>query len=89
MKTRTNKYGGHECDECGELVTIDGLTVDTHKCEASNILFESVRKGVARGIAHRLTAENITANALEEMREWLTVNGYAIVTPSLEIVEGF
>jgi hypothetical protein len=86
MKTRTNKYGGHECEECGILLV---TPTTAHKCEASDILFESVRKGVARGMANRLTAENVTANALEEVREWLTVNGFAIVTPSLEIVEAF
>ena len=87
MKLRTNKYGGHECEECGIFVDIESTAVDTHTCDPSNVLVESVRRIVARGMANRLTAENVTANALEEVREWLTANGYAIVTPSLEIVE--
>lgn len=86
MKTRINKYGGSECEECGILAEAPDTA---HKCDPSDVLFESVRKGVARGMANRLTAENVTANALEEVREWLTANGYAIVTPSLEIVEAF
>jgi hypothetical protein len=86
MKLRTNKYGGHECGECGEL--FENLTqVDTHQCDPSNVLVESVRRIVARGIASRLSAEAVAVQAVECVGQFLRASDLCVVDESLNVVE--
>ena len=84
MKTRTNKYGGHECEECGILLV---TPTTAHKCEPSDILRESVRQIIARAIAQRSGAEVATHYSLEAVSQFLTAQGLSIVDENLNIVE--
>ena len=87
MKLRTNKYGGHECEECGISVDIESTAVDTHTCDPSIVLVESVRRIVARGMASRISAEAVAVQAVECVGEFLRANKLSVVDGSLNIVE--
>ena len=84
MKTRTDRHGTPLCLTCGVAAT-----AHPSGCEASDILTESVRQVIARSTAQRQGADVATRLALETVGEWMRANGYAVVTPALEIVEVF
>jgi hypothetical protein len=92
METRTNKYGGRECAECG--VSVVGLSrnltpvIDTaHECDPSNVLVENVRRIVARGMAGRISAVTVAVQAVECVGEFLRASDLSVVDGSLNIVE--
>jgi hypothetical protein len=82
MNTRTDRHGNALCDTCGVVPD-----AESHLCDISDVLSESIRKVIARAMAQRSGAEVATRLTLETVSEFLTANRWAIVDENLNIVE--
>jgi hypothetical protein len=82
MNTRTDRHGRALCDTCGVVPD-----AESHLCDISDVLSESIRKIIARAIAQRSGAEVATHYSLQAVAQFLTANGWSIVDENLNIVE--
>lgn len=82
MKTRTDRHGNTLCEVCG--VAPDA---ESHLCDISDVLSESIRKVIARAMAQRQGADVATRLSLEAVAEFLTAQGLSIVDEHSNIVE--